>query len=409
MGDRAQASRGVSFWVLAVVLALFLFAASAPSPLYRVYAARWHFSSLTVTAVYAVYAAGALVGLLVTGRLSDHIGRRPVAIATVLVQIVGLAAFIAAHGLPLLYVGRVLQGLSTGTASGVFSAWLVDLQPPGRTGFGGVVSSVALLTGLGSGALGSGALVQYAPNPLRLVYWLLLALFVVALAALVFVPDVAPRTPGAVASLRPRVAVPREARRGFLALVPSVIAIWALGGFYLSLGPALAATLLRSDNRVAGGLVIAALMGAAAAASALARAVETTRLLTRGLPVLAIGVAVTLAGVAADSAALLYAGSALAGAGFGPAFAGVLRSTAALAPPDRRGELLATMFVVLYLSFGVPTVLAGLAASHYPLRDTTYVYGGIVVVLAVITALATRRARPAIPPAQLPRPAGPGG
>src|ERR1044072_5034164 len=109
----SQLPRAITFWVLTVLLSLFLFAASAPSPLYALYAQKWLFSSATVTLIYAVYAAGALPALLVTGRLSDHLGRRPVVMLALVIQIVAVIAFIRADGIGYLYLGRVLQGAST--------------------------------------------------------------------------------------------------------------------------------------------------------------------------------------------------------------------------------------------------------------------------------------------------------
>ena len=61
-GEKAALSHGVSFWFLAVLLGFFLFAASAPSPLYGIYEAMWHFSPIILTAIYAVYALAALAG-----------------------------------------------------------------------------------------------------------------------------------------------------------------------------------------------------------------------------------------------------------------------------------------------------------------------------------------------------------
>jgi MFS family permease len=104
VSNPSGARRAVSFWILAVLLGLFLLAASAPSPLYAVYAERWHFSSINLTAIYAVYAAGALIALLLTGRLSDHVGRRKVVIGALVIQIAGMGAFIVANGVALLYV-----------------------------------------------------------------------------------------------------------------------------------------------------------------------------------------------------------------------------------------------------------------------------------------------------------------
>jgi MFS family permease len=382
------APRVISFWVLASMLSLFLFAASAPSPLYPVYAARWGFSSITLTAVYAIYAGGALLALLTSGRLSDHLGRRKVVVAALLIQIAGVAAFIGADSVELLFIGRILNGVATGVATGAISAWLLDLQPPDKPSLGGLVGGVAVLAGLGTGAFGSGLLVQYALNPLRLVYWLLVIAFAAALVSTFFIPDVADRSPGAFRSMRPRVGVPAVARSAFVALLPSLVAIWALGGLYLSLGPSLAITLAGDDSRVAGGLVIMALLGVGAASSTVVRAVSPRVVLIRGSLVLIAGVGITLVAVAMGSTTGLYAGSVFAGLGFGPAFSGVMRTLTPLAPPDKRGALLASTYIAIYLSFSIPTVIAGFAVANFPLLSTTYVYGLTVMTLAAITTVA---------------------
>jgi MFS family permease len=179
----------------------------------------------------------------------------------------------------------------------------------------------------------------------------------------------------------------------FAALAPSLIAIWALGGLYLSLGPTLAISLLKTDSQVAGGLVIAALMGAAAVASALVRAADPRVILIRGSLVLILGIGITLIAVAIGSIGGLYTGSVIAGVGFGPAFSGLFRSLAPLAPPDKRGALLATIFIVVYLSFSVPAILAGVAVTYFDLRDTTYVFGFVVMALVAITTVAVARRR----------------
>ena len=386
-------SRAPSFWLLATLLAFLLFAASAPSPLYVVYEAKWHFSSITLTAIFAVYALALLAALLTTGRLSDHLGRRPVLMLALVVQIAGMVAFIAAQGVGMLYAARILQGLGTGIATGAIVAWLLDLQPPDNPRLGSLVGSIAPIAGLAAGALGSGLLVQYGPDPLHLVFWLLTAVYVLALAAMLVIPDLVERTPGWLQSMRPQIGVPPAARSLFTASAPSLIATWTLGGLYLSLGPSLAISLLKSDSHIAGGMVIVALAGAGAVASTLVRAADPRVIVIRGSLVLIVGVGITLLAVAIGSTVGLYAGSVIAGLGFGPAFSGVFRSLAPLAPPDKRSALLASIYVVSYLAFGVPAIIAGVAVTLYGLRDTTYVYGVVVMALAAITTVAVSRRR----------------
>src|SRR6185436_13312383 len=127
------------------------FAASAPSPLYAVYAATWQFSPATLTAIYAVYSVGALAALLISGRLSDHVGRRRVVALAMVIQIAGAAAFIVAQDVGALYAGRLLQGVGTGMAVGPLSAWLLDLLPPENRGFGALIGGVAPIAGLAAG------------------------------------------------------------------------------------------------------------------------------------------------------------------------------------------------------------------------------------------------------------------
>lgn len=391
--DASNASKTASFWLLAVLLGFFLFAASAPTPLYGIYAKLWRFSSTTVTTVYAVYAAGALTALLTTGRLSDHLGRRSVVMAALVIQAAGMLAFIAADGVAWLYLGRVLQGVGTGVATGAISAWLLDLQPPDNPRRGSLVAGIALMAGLGAGALGSGLLVQYAPNPMDLVFWLLIGVYAAGFASMPFLPDVVQRGPGWLQSMRPQVGVPSVARAPFAASAPSLIAMWALAALYLSLGPSVVNSLVRTRNLAVGVLVIVALMMVGAVASAFVANMEPRTLVIRGSLALVLGVGVTLIGVVADSAAGLIAGSAVAGLGLGPAFSGVMRTLGPLAPLEKRGALFAALYIVIYFAISVPAIAAGVAASHYGLRDTTYVFGLVVMVLAMITTLAVSRRR----------------
>jgi len=219
---RLKLSRAASFWLLATVFAFFLFAAGAPSPLYVVYEAMWHFSSLTLTAIFGVYALALLAALLTTGRLSDHLGRRPVVLLALVVQIASMVAFIAARGVGMLFAAWVLQGLGTGLATGALSAWLLDLQPPDNPRLGSLVASVAPVAGLAAGALVSGLLVQYGPDPLHLVFSLLCAVYALAFAAMPVIADVAKRTPGWLQSMRPQIGVPPAARSLFAAWAGSI-------------------------------------------------------------------------------------------------------------------------------------------------------------------------------------------
>jgi MFS family permease len=393
-------SDGRSFTAIAAVYVLFMAAASAPSPLYVVYQREWGFSAETLTVVFAVYVAGLLTALLVLGGLSDHVGRRPVLAVAVIGEAAALVMFVAAGGVPLLLAARLVQGVATGIALTALGATLVDLNPPQAPGRAGTVNSVVPAGGLAAGALGCGALVQFGPAPTRLVWILLLAGTALAAAVVALIPDAAQRRPGALASLAPRLGVPGPARPEFYALVPIMLASWALGGLYLALGPSVAAGLFGLTNHLVGGLVVTLLCGPGAITAFALRKWPAPRLVVPGAVLLAAGTAVALGGVLAHSVALAGAGTAVAGVGFGMSSLATFGTLGRLAAPAQRSELFAVAFVISYLAFSVPAVLAGIASTHAGLRPTSIVYAVSVIVLSLAAVAAQRlRRAPAGPPA----------
>jgi MFS family permease len=178
--------------------------------------------------------------------------------------------------------------------------------------------------------------------------------------------------------------------------VPALLGIWALAGFYLSLGPSLVAQLLHSANVLWGGILIFLLTGLAAAASALLGRKNPSAVMLGGCLVLIVGALVTFASIETGTSAVLFVGTAIAGVGLGPAFMGAYRATVAAAASDDRTGLITAVYIVSYLATGIPAVLAGLATSHYGLRTTALVYSLAVAVLAAVAVsrLLARRTAP---------------
>ena len=179
-------------------------------------------------------------------------------------------------------------------------------------------------------------------------------------------------------------AVPATARRSFLLALPVVVATWALGALYLSLGPSLALAVLGVRSHLGAAAVVAVFTGAGCLASVLARDVAARRLMLGGASVLAAGTAVGAVGTDLASPAIFVVGTVLAGTGFGVGFLGAFRSVAALAAPQERAALLATVYLVSYVSFSVPALLAGVLVSHLGLAHTAIGYDAVVGVLALL-------------------------
>ena len=232
-------------------------------------------------------------------------------------------------------MARSLQGIAAGLASGPIGAALIDLQPPGSQR-APVVTSVFSTLGLALGALITSALVQYAPAPTHLIWWTLLAVFAVSIITVLAMAEPGVRRPGVLASLRPHVAVPRPVRGTFAGAVPCIVAGWALGGLYLSLGPSLAAAATGSPNLLWGGLVIFLLCGTGSAAAFALRSLSPRAAMLAGCLCLLVGMAVTFGAIATTTTPAFLSGTAVAGVGFGLAFQGSFRMITALAEPDDR-------------------------------------------------------------------------
>ena len=384
--------RPAAFYLLASIVLFFLAGSSAPTPLYDYYAGVWGFSPIMITVVFGIYALAVLASLLVAGSLSDHVGRRPVLLVALAAQAVTMALFSTAGGVDELIAARVLQGLSTGAALGAIGAGMLDLNRRRGT----TANSVAPLLGTAAGAIGSGVLVQYLPAPTHLVYLALLTIFVAQGVGVALMDEPATPRPGALASLRLRLAVPDDVRRPLLLAIPALVAIWSLPGFYGSLGPSLVGRLVGSSSYVLGGLALATLAASAVLAVVLARAAAPRRLMRLASVLLLGGVGLTLLAVDARSGVWFFAGTVLAGLGFGAGFQAALGSVLPLAAEHERAGVLSVVYTVSYLSMGLPAVIAGvLVVDGGGVLATAREYSVAVMVLAGLALLGVVR-RPAI-------------
>jgi MFS family permease len=377
--------RSVAFWLVAAAIATVTAASSAPSPLYPVYQAQYRFSEVTLTTVFAVYVFALMMSLLTVGRLSDYVGRRAVLAGALIVEAAAMGLFVGADGVGWLVWARIVQGFATGVAFGVAGAYLFDLQPSGGSRLGAVVNTAAPTFGIGLGAILTGLLVQYAPHPTRLVFAILLALFVALAVATVLLPETVPHVQGAVAALRPEVAVPTRARRAFAGAVPTMVSSWALNGLILSVGASLLATVFGQANHAVIGLVIGLFTISASAAAVLDRNLMRTAMARLGSAVIAAGAVLFVLAVASSGIALFVAASVVGGAGFGTGYLGSIRSVSQLAEPNERAALLSAVYVVSYLAFSLPALAAGLLATRIGLRHTSFGYGCFVALVALST------------------------
>ncbi|WP_344190158.1 MFS transporter [Pedococcus aerophilus] len=382
-------ARGPAFVTAVGALAALMVGASAPSPFYPVLQSQIGFSAGTMTTIFGVYAMTLLVTLLVTGSLSDHIGRRPVLATGFVVLAASTLGFWHADDVTTLLVSRAVQGIAAGLLMSTVSAAAVDLEPSTRPGLAATVNGVTPMAGLAVGALVAGAAIDWSPDALPLVFGALTAAYLLLALVTLALPETSPRHGGWVRSLRPQVGIPVTARKAFNLSAPALVAGWATGGLYLSLGAPLVASLGGRDH-VAQGAAVALLTGAGGLSSYLARRRSARTVTLYGTTMLALGTALTLVALNLESLVGFLLAVVVAGSGFGTSFLGIMRSVTPTVGPDQRGELFSSVFVVSYLAFGLPAVAAGFVVPHLGLEATATGYGVAVAVLSAAAALLRR-------------------
>ena len=384
--QRPRTSLSSSATTVAAAIAAMTFSASgaAPTPLYHHYQESFGLTPFMVTIIFAAYVLSLLAALLTVGSLSDYIGRRPAILAALVLNIAAMVMFMAADSAFALIAARAVQGFATGLATATLGAAILDTD----RSRGPVLNSITAFCGLTAGSLGAAALVSYAPDPGQLVYFVLLVLSAVEMLVLWHMPETAQLKTGVMASLRPHVSIPWQARAALIQVTPVTIASWALGGFYFSLMPALVRAATGVTLPLVGGLVVSALTLTGALSVLSLRSIPANRVLSGGVGALATGVAITLAGVQAQLVWLMLAGTIVSGTGFGASFSGTMRTVLPLAKADERAALLSAFYVEGYLSFSLPTVLTGFLAPIVGLTLAANVYGVAVIVMALLSMLA---------------------
>jgi predicted MFS family arabinose efflux permease len=378
-------SPAVSFYLLASITVSFLAGSSAPTPLYPLYRSLWGFSPVVLTVVFGIYALAVLAALLVAGRLSDHLGRRPVLIAATIGQVLVMLLFATAESVTGLLVARVVQGITTGAAIGAVGAAMIDLDKDRGT----IANAVVPAFGTATGSLIGGIFLQYLPAPTHLVYAALAAVFIAQAIGLTFIRETISPQPGVWASLKPRINLPATTRKPLLLAMPVLVAVWALAGFYGSLGPMLVRGMMSSRSPVLGGLSLFVLAASAGIAVLLLHKRSGRDMMMLGAGSLFAGAAIILGALPHGSIVGFFVGTAVAGIGFGTGFQGAVRTVIPTAAAHERAGTLSSVFIISYLAMGLPAVAAGMfLAGHTNIVTTAEYFCAGVMLLAASVVIA---------------------
>jgi MFS family permease len=380
---RRTISSGLAFTGAAITFTSLYLAAGALTPLLVVYKDQWSFSASLLTLAFAAYAVGFLAALLTLGSLSDRIGRRPVLIGALLVQLASNLMFLVAPDVRWVVAARIVQGVAGGAATAAFTAALVELAPPNRKRLGAILGSVGVTGGLAFGSLLAGLAIQLSPHANAIVFVVLTIVTILGIVVVALSPETVTRAPGALRSLIPRVSVPGAARQEFVAAAPVLAAVWMLAGLSGGLAPSMVRSVFHLDSGLLNGLT-GFVAPATSAVIGLAFARLDPRLtMTVGIYASIVGPIVIIGGVLAGSLTTMIIGQVVAGVGFGAAFTAALRLILPLTAEHQRASVVAAIYVVCYVAFGVPIVIAGYLAGPLGVVPAVVWYSAVAVLLAL--------------------------
>jgi len=374
-------ARRYGFPLLAYAFAAVMMGTTLPTPIYALYAETMHFQVFTTTVIFASYAIAVLAALLLFGRWSDAIGRRPVLLAGAVAGLASAVVFLVADDVPLLLVGRLLSGLSAGIFTGTATAAVIEAVPADQRERGAAVATAANMGGLGLGPVFAGTLVQYLPHPLQLPFVVHIVLLVLAIGAVLLAPETSERA-GRIGFQR--LSVPAETRSIFITAGTAAFAGFAVMGLFTSVSPSFVATVIGNHNHAVAGALASSIFLASATAQLVARRMAPPRAMAIGCALLVLAMVALAIAVQISSMTGLIAAAVLAGIGQGISFSRGLAAVVERTPLERRAEVSSSYFVIAYVGISLPVVGLGLAAQDLGLRTAGVSFAIAVAIVSAI-------------------------
>ncbi|OQR30942.1 MFS transporter [Pseudomonas sp. Bc-h] len=376
------------FFIAAAALLIAMVGTTLPTPLYAIYQQRLGFDASWLTIIFSIYAAGVIAALLAVGSWSDQLGRRPMLLAGLLMGAISAVIFLCTDSIGGLLMGRLFSGFSAGIMTGTATVAVIELAPKTFKN-ATLMATAANMLGLGLGPLLAGFTSQHLADPLHLVFYVHLALLLLAALGVAVIRETVQRPPQLKLGIQ-KPSVPASVRSVFISASIAGLAGFSVAGLFTSMVPSVMIHIMD----VHGGLLIGAVIGLFFVASILGQAslqwLPKSLHMSLGCVGLIIGMICLGLSIATAQLLLLVLAGLLAGIGQGMILRAGMGAVTASSPPHQKAAVTSAFFVVLYVSISVPVVAVGFSVQVFGLPHVGEFFASLVAVVALLAMISMR-------------------
>jgi MFS family permease len=343
-----------------------------------------------VTIIFSIYAAGVIAALLAVGSWSDQLGRKPLLCAGLLMGVISTVIFLYADSIASLMIGRLFSGFSAGIMTGAATVAVIELAPERWSKSATLVATAANMLGLGLGPLLAGITSQYFPDPLHLVFYVHLALLLLAIVGVIVARETVTRPEKLHLGIQ-KPSIPASVRSVFIPASIAGLAGFSVAGLFTCMVPSVMIHVMEQT----GGLLIGAVIGlffvASIVGQALLRWLPKQHDMTLGCLALIIGLICLGSSIATAQLMLLVLAGFIAGMGHGMVFRAGMGAVSANSPAHHKAAVTSAYFVVMYISISVPVIAVGFSVHTFGLRHVGEFFASLVAFIALLAMISMKR------------------
>lgn len=377
------------FIFAACALLIAMVGTTLPTPLYALYQQRLGFDASWLTIIFSIYAAGVIAALLAVGSWSDQLGRKPLLLAGLAMGAVSAVIFLWSDSIGGLLIGRLFSGFSAGIMTGTATVAVIELAPKTWKN-ATLVATAANMFGLGIGPLLAGFTSQFLTDPLHLVFYVHLAMLVLATLGVVLIRETVQR-PQTLRLTIQKPSVPASVRSVFISASIAGLAGFSVAGLFTSMVPSVMIHVMHQQSGLLIGAVIGLFFVASIIGQALLQVLPKARHMTLGCVGLIAGMICLGLSIATSQLGLLIAAGLVAGIGQGMILRAGMGAVTASSPADQKAAVTSAFFVVLYVSISVPVVAVGFSVRVFGLEHVGEFFAALVAVVALLAMISMKR------------------